>query len=167
LTTTAGWIIAAFGAGAAAGALLLTVRGWLPRAGALQTGTLFLSSTALGLVALAGSTAVAGALALLGGLLGGICGGLATVLIQTSVGPGYLGRVTAVMSLTGFGIAPLVYPVFGAAVAAWGPEPVFLTGAAFACLGGVVGLAAPAVRRAELSRPDARADSAGGQAAAA
>ncbi|MCL2733153.1 MAG: MFS transporter, partial [Actinomycetia bacterium] len=68
----------------------------------------------------------------------------------------YLGRVTAVISLTGFGLAPLSYPVFGAAVAAWGPTPVFLAAAGFACLGALVGLASPAVRAAELSRPAAR-----------
>ena len=151
-----GWIIAAFGAGSAAGALLLTVRGWLPRAGAVQIGTLLLSSAALGLTALAGSPAAAAAVALLAGLAGGICGGLAIALIQSAVDPSYLGRVTAVIGLTGFGLAPLIYPVFGAAVAVWGPTPVFLAGGAFACLGGVVGLAVPEVRRAELSRPPGR-----------
>jgi MFS family permease len=150
-----GWIIAAFGAGSAGGALLLTVRGWLPRAGAVQIGALLVSSTATGATALAGSPAAAAAVALLAGLVGGVCGGLALALVQSAVDPSYLGRVTAVISLTGFGLAPLGYPVFGAAVAAWGPTPVFLAAAAFACLGGLVGLASPAVRGAELTRPPA------------
>ncbi|MBY8876614.1 hypothetical protein [Actinacidiphila acidipaludis] len=151
-----GWIVGAFGAGCAAGALLLTTRGWLPRAGAVQIGTLFLSSLTIGAVPLAGSAAAAAAVALMAGLTGGVCGGPAIALTQAAVDPSYLGRVTAVMSLTGFGLAPLVYPVFGLAVAAWGPTPVFLAAAAFACLGGVVGLTSPAVRRAELSRPGGR-----------
>ncbi|MCL2552347.1 MAG: MFS transporter [Actinomycetia bacterium] len=155
-STGYGWIIAAFGAGSAAGALLLTVRGWLPKAGAVQIGTLLVSSTAIGATALAGSPVVAAAVALLAGLVGGVCGGLALALVQSAVDPSYLGRVTAVISLTGFGLAPLSYPVFGAAVAAWGPTPVFLAAAGFACLGALVGLASPAVRAAELSRPAGR-----------
>ncbi|MBM9506578.1 MFS transporter [Actinacidiphila acididurans] len=147
-----GWIISAFGAGATAGALLLTARGWLPRAGALQIATLFASSAALGLIGLAPSLVAALALALLTGLIGGVCGGLAYALVQTATAPAYLGRVTSVMSLTGFGLAPLTYPLFGAAVSAWGPGPVFLAGAAFAASGGIVGLTAPAVRGAQLPR---------------
>ncbi|SEN68391.1 MFS transporter [Actinacidiphila rubida] len=155
-STGYGWIIAAFGVGSAGGALLLTVRGWLPRAGAVSIGTLFVSSSALGLAALAGSPTVAAAVTLFAGLVGGVCGGLTIALIQSAVHPAYLGRVSAVMSLTGFGLAPLAYPVFGAAVAAWGPTPVFLVSAGVACLGGVPSLASPTVRRAELDRPPGR-----------
>ena len=56
------------------------------------------------------------------------------------------------MSLSGFGLAPLAYPLFGVAAATWGLAPVFLASAAFGMLGGVVGLLAPAVRQAELPR---------------
>ena len=97
--------------------------------------------------------AVAVAAALLTGLICGICGGLSFALIQSAADPRYLGRVTSVMSLTGFGLAPMVYPLFGAAVAAWGPAPVFLAGAAFGALGGVVGLVSPRIRAARLPRP--------------
>ena len=152
-----GWIIAAFGAGAGASALLLTVRGRLPRAGAVQVATLFVGSAGIGLIALAPVLAVAVGAALLTGLICGICGGLAFALIQSAADPRYLGRVTSVMSLTGFGLAPMAYPLFGAAVAAWGPAPVFLSGAAFGAFGGVIGLLAPAVRTARLPRPGSRA----------
>jgi MFS family permease len=145
-----GWIIGAFGLGAALSALLLTVKGWLPRAGAVQIGTLFAGSAVIGLIAVVPVLAVAVAVALLAGLVCGICGGLAFALIQSATDPGYLGRVTAVMSLSGFGLAPLAYPVVGAAIAAWGLAPVFLVSTAFGTLGGVVGLLTPAVRGARL-----------------
>lgn len=148
-----GWIIAGFGAGAAVSATLLTVRGRLPRAGAVQIGTLFAGAAGIGLIGVAHSLVLAVGVALLTGLVCGVCGGLSFALIQAASAPGYLGRVTSVMSLSGFGFAPLAYPVFGAAVGVWGPTPVFLASAALGMLGGVLGLATPAVRAAELPRP--------------
>ncbi len=148
-----GWIVAAFGAGAASSALLLTVRGRVARAGAVQIATLLASSATLGLLGLTRPLALAVGGALLAGLLSGICGALSTALVQTTSEARYLGRVSAVMALTSFGIAPMAYPLFGTAVAAFGPSPVFLAAAAFGALGGVVGLASPAVRGARLTRP--------------
>ncbi|MFG1806629.1 MFS transporter [Streptomyces sp. NPDC049040] len=145
-----GWIIAAFGAGAAAGALLLAVRGRIRRAGAVQIGTLLAGAAAVGSIGVARSLAAAAALALLAGLVCGVCGGLAAALIQTATAPAYLGRVTSVMSLTGFGLAPLAYPLFATATGAVGPSPVFLASAAVAALGGAFTLLLPAVRTAEL-----------------
>ncbi|WP_407564299.1 MFS transporter [Streptomyces sp. 184] len=147
-----GRLVGAFGLGAGAGALLLAVAGRLPRPGLVHVATLVASGAALGCVALAPSHGLAVAACALGGLAGGVCGGLAFALIQTSAAPAYLGRVTAATSLTGLGLAPLCYPVVGAAVGAWGSAPVFLACGAFSCLGAVVCLAAPAVRRAELPR---------------
>ncbi|AZM45513.1 MFS transporter [Streptomyces sp. WAC 06738] len=147
-----GWLVGAFGLGAGAGALLLAVTGRLPRPGLVHIATLVAAGAALGSVALAPSHGLAVAACGLGGLAGGVCGGLAYALIQTSAAPAYLGRVTAATSLTGLGLAPLCYPLVGAAIGAWGSAPVFLACGAFSCLGAVVCLAAPAVRRAELPR---------------
>jgi MFS family permease len=144
-----GWIIAAFGAGAAASALLLTVRGRVRRSGVVQIATLFAGSAAIGLIGAAPVLGAAVVVALLAGLICGICGGLAVAMIQTATDPAYLGRVTSVMSLTGFGIAPLVYPAFGAAVSLWGPTPVFLAAAVVSMLGGAIALSSPAVRAAD------------------
>ncbi|MFF0726588.1 MFS transporter [Streptomyces sp. NPDC004134] len=151
-----GWLVGAFGLGAGAGALLLAVAGRLPRPGLVHIATLVAAGAALGSVALAPSHGLAVAACGLGGLAGGVCGGLAYALIQTSAAPAYLGRVTAATSLTGLGLAPLCYPLVGAAIGAWGSAPVFLACGAFSCLGAVVCLAAPAVRRAELPRPRGR-----------
>ncbi|MHA4816322.1 MFS transporter [Streptomyces aculeolatus] len=147
-----GWLVGAFGLGAGAGALLLAVAGRLPRPGIVHIATLVAAGAALGSVALAPSAGFAVAACGLGGLAGGVCGGLAYALIQTSAAPAYLGRVTAATSLTGLGLAPLCYPLVGAAIGAWGSAPVFLVCGAFSCLGAVVCLSAPAVRGAELPR---------------
>jgi len=88
--------------------------------------------------------------ALLAGLICGVCGGLSFALIQSATAPGYLGRVTSVMSLTGFGLAPLAYPLVGLAIASFGSAPVFLASTALGMLGGLVGLLTPALRSAEL-----------------
>ncbi|WP_333768518.1 MFS transporter [Streptomyces sp. IBSBF 2435] len=145
-----GWIIAAFGAGAAASALLLAVRGRVRRAGAVQIGTLLAGSAAVGFIGVAQVLAAAVGVAFLAGLICGVCGGLAAALIQTATDPAYLGRVTSVMSLTGFGLAPLAYPLFAAAVGAFGAPPVFLASAALAALGGAFTALLPPVRTAEL-----------------
>ncbi|CAG6395354.1 MFS transporter [Streptomyces cocklensis] len=145
-----GWVIAAFSAGAGASALLLTVRGRIPRAGAVQIATLLVGSAAIGFIGVAPVLAVAAGVAFLAGLICGVCGGLASALIQTSTDPAYLGRVTSVMSLTGFGLAPLAYPLFAAAVGAFGPSPVFLASATFAALGAAFTAFLPAIRQAEL-----------------
>jgi MFS family permease len=161
-----GWIIAAFGAGAAISALLLTVRGRLPRAGTVQIATLFAGSAGVGLIGAAPVLPLAVAVALVTGLLCGICGSLGYALIQSATDPSYLGRVTAVMSLSSFGLAPLAYPLFGAAVGVWGATPVFLASAAFGMTGGVLGLVTPAIRAAELPRPSAPAPAPAGVPAA-
>ncbi|WUH94034.1 MFS transporter [Streptomyces sp. NBC_00433] len=145
-----GWIIAAFGGGAAASALLLAVRGRVRRAGAVQTATVFAGAAAVGLIGVAPVLAVAAAVAFLAGLLCGICGGLAAALIQTATDAAYLGRVTSVMSLTSFGLAPLAYPLFAAATGAFGVARVFLASAAMAALGGTITATLPTPRSAQL-----------------
>jgi MFS family permease len=147
-----GWVIGAFGAGAAISATLLAVRGRVRRAGVVQAATLVAGSAGVGFTGVAPALPAAAAVALLAGLACGICGGLATALVQTATDPGYLGRVTSVTSLTGFGLAPLAYPVFAAATSAFGPSPVFLASAALATSGAVLTTLVPAARCAELPR---------------
>jgi MFS family permease len=86
------------------------------------------------------------------GLNAGIVGSLDNALIQTSADPAYLGRVTSVVMLTMVGLAPLSYPVVGAAIGAWGAAPVFVGCGVFASLGAAIALASGAVRHAELPR---------------
>ncbi|MFD8953153.1 MFS transporter [Streptomyces xanthophaeus] len=146
-----GWIVGAFGAGAASSALVLTLVPRFPRAGAVQNLTLIVGSAGIGALALAPTLPVAVVLAVLTGLVCGVCGGLAVALIQSATDPAYLGRVSSVMAFTTVGLAPLAYPLAGSAAALWGVTPVFLAGAALSMTGAAIGTSAPAVRRAELS----------------
>ncbi|WP_046729569.1 MFS transporter [Streptomyces humi] len=147
-----GWVLAGCGVGAGCAALLLTVRGRLPRAGLVAACTILAGSVAIGALALVPGLVGAVLVALLVGLLAGLSGALCQALLQTETEPGYLGRVSAVSGLVSLGLAPLSMPVSAAAVGAYGTTPVYVVSAAVCGLGGVVALAAPGVRRAELPR---------------
>ncbi|MFE4692714.1 MFS transporter [Streptomyces sp. NPDC056749] len=147
-----GWIVSGFGAGAAAGAALLSVVGRLPRAGLLLAGTLLVCSAGAVSIALVPALWIAVAMALATGLCAGTFGGVNNALVQAATDPAYLGRVTSVVMLAMVGLAPLGYPLVGAAIGAWGSAPVFVGCGAFACLGVAVVLASGPVRRAELPR---------------
>ncbi|MGW0856407.1 MFS transporter [Streptomyces sp. NPDC002690] len=147
-----GWIVAGFGAGAAGASLLLAVRGRLPRAGLVQQGCLALGAAAVGGLAFAPTLTSAVGLGAAVGLTAGLSGALCSALVQTTADPVYLGRVTAVAGLSALGLAPLTYPLAGAAVGAWGTRPVFVVSAAIVALGSVTGLCVRSLRHAELPR---------------
>ncbi|MFE4533998.1 MFS transporter [Streptomyces scopuliridis] len=147
-----GWIVAAFGVGAGVSSLLLTVRGRMPRAGLVQSAVLCGGAVAVAALAYAPSLALAVLAGIFIGLLAGLSGALTGALLQTAADPAYLGRVTSVATLFSLGLAPLCYPVTGAAVGLWGTGPVFVVSAAVCGTGGVLGLCFKALRRAELPR---------------
>lgn len=147
-----GWVVAGFGTGAGAAALLLTVRGHLPHAGRLAGVAILGGSVAIGALAYAPSAAAAVGVAVLVGLLAGLSGALCGALLQTHADPAYLGRVTAVAGLVSLGLAPLSMPVAAAAIGWWGTGPVFVASAAVCGLGGVLALCVRDLRRAELPR---------------
>ena len=145
-----GWVLAGFGTGAGGVSLLLTVKGRIPRAGAVLNAAMVVGAVSIGALAYVPLLPVAVAVALSIGLLAGLSGALCGALVQTECDPAYLGRVTAVSSLGSLGIAPLGLPVAGAAIGAWGLGPVFVVSASICALSGVYGLAAKGLRRAEL-----------------
>ncbi|MEV0015998.1 MFS transporter [Streptomyces tendae] len=147
-----GWVLAGFGIGAGAAALLLTVRGRVPHAGYVVAGALVPGAVAIGALAQAPALPVAVGTALLIGLLAGLSGALCGALLQTQSAPALLGRVTAVSGIVSLGIAPLSMPLSAAAIGVWGTGPVFAVSAVVCGLGGVVALCAPGVRRAELPK---------------
>ncbi|RMB84980.1 MFS transporter [Streptomyces shenzhenensis] len=147
-----GWIVSSFSAGAATSAALLAIAGWLPRAGLMMAGTLLVGCAGAAAIALVPTLWLAAVLAAVIGLCAGIFGSLDNALIQTAADPAYLGRVTSVVMLTMVGLAPLSYPLVGAAVGAWGAAPVFVGCGTFASLGVAIALTSSAVRRAELPR---------------
>jgi predicted MFS family arabinose efflux permease len=145
-----GWVLAGFGAGAGAASLLLAVRGRLPRAGLVTGSACVAGAVAIGALAFVPTLGAAVGVALLVGLLAGLSGALCGALLQTQAEPARLGRVTAVASLVSLGLAPLSMPLAAAAIGAWGLGPVYVVSAGVCGLGGVVALAVPALRRAEL-----------------
>lgn len=147
-----GWIVAAFGIGAGAAALLLAVRGRLPRAGLIMCLTVLVGAVAAGALAYVPSVPLAAAVGAAVGLFAGLGGALCGALMQSATDPAYLGRVTSVSTLFTHAVAPLSYPVTGAAVATWGTAPVFAAGAALGGAGAVTGLVVTRLRRAELPR---------------
>jgi hypothetical protein len=64
--------------------------------------------------------------------------------------------VTAVSSFFSLGVAPLSFPLTGAAVGLWGLAPMFAASAAVCALGGVYGLSVRSLRRAELPAATAK-----------
>ncbi|MGW5421415.1 MFS transporter [Streptomyces sp. NPDC003943] len=147
-----GWVLFGFGAGAGAASLLLTVWGRVPRAGAVSGWTMVLGAASIGALAYVPLLPVAVGVALSIGLLAGLSGALCNALVQTECDPAYLGRVSAVSSLCSLGLAPLSFPLTGAAIGLWGPGPVFTASAAICALSGVYALLVPALRKAELPR---------------
>ncbi|MFS4094159.1 MFS transporter [Streptomyces sp. AF1A] len=145
-----GWVLAGYAVGAGAASLLLTVRGRLPRAGLVTGVACALGSVAVGALAYVPTLAAAVGAALFVGLLTGLSGALCGALLQTHTDPAYLGRVTAVAGLISLGLTPLSMPFAAAAIGAWGLGPVYAVSATVCGLGGVVALAVPALRRAEL-----------------
>ncbi|TLQ42343.1 MFS transporter [Streptomyces marianii] len=147
-----GWIVSSFSAGAAASAALLAIAGRLPRAGLMLAGTLLVGCAGAAAIALVPTLWLAAVLAAVIGLTAGVFGSLDHALIQTAADPAYLGRVTSVVMLTMVGLAPLSYPVVGAAIGVWGSASVFVGCGIFASLGVIIALASGAVRHAELPR---------------
>lgn len=145
-----GWIVAGFGVGAGAASLLLAVRGRLPRAGLVLCLSVVVGALAIGALAFVPTVALATVVGLFVGLTAGLGGGLCGALAQTVTEPAYLGRVTSVSTLFTLGIAPLSYPVTGAAVGLWGTGPVFVVSATVCAAGGALGLAFAGLRRAKL-----------------
>ncbi|MFJ4949314.1 MFS transporter [Streptomyces sp. NPDC088760] len=145
-----GWVLAGFGAGAGAASLLLTVRGRLPRAGLVAGYAIITGSVAVGALAYVPALPAAVGTAVLVGLLTGLSGAMCGALLQTQADPAYLGRVTSVSSLVSLGLTPLSMPLAAAAIGTWGLGPVYVASAAVCGLGGVVALAVPGLRRAEL-----------------
>ncbi|KUN86847.1 MFS transporter [Streptomyces griseoruber] len=147
-----GLVLAGFGVGAGAASLLLAWRGRVPRAGrVLALGTIA-GAAAIAALARVPSVAGAAAVALCIGLLAGLGGALSGALVQARAGAAYLGRVTAVSTLVGFGVAPLTFPLVGWSIGAWGTGPVFAACAALCTLSGALALAVRPLRRAELPR---------------
>ncbi|WP_395367092.1 MFS transporter [Streptomyces sp. YH02] len=146
-----GVIIGAFGAGAGASALLLTVRGRIPRAGLTGGWCLLLAGLAVIALGTASKLPFAAAAGALIGLAAGITGSVFAALLQTATDASYLGRVTSVLTLLTVGLVPLSYPLTGILIGLFGPETVFAGYGAVCVLAMVIVMAVRSLRCAELS----------------
>ncbi|MGW0880813.1 MFS transporter [Streptomyces sp. NPDC002671] len=147
-----GWVLAGFGTGAGAASLLLTARGRVPRAGLVLSVCGVASAVAIGALAYVPNVVGAVAVALSIGLISGLSGVLCGALLQARSDRAYVGRVTSVSSFFSLGVAPLTFPLTGAAIGLWGTGPVFAVSAALCGLAGAYGLCSGPLRRAELPR---------------
>ncbi|QNP67285.1 MFS transporter [Streptomyces genisteinicus] len=145
-----GWLLAGFAAGSAAASLLLAVRGRIPRAGLVMGLALVTGSAAIAALALLPGLVAAVAVAALVGVLTGVSGSLCGALLQTAADPAHLGRVTSLATFVSLGLAPLSFPLTGAAVGLWDATPVFAVSALVCAAGAVYGLCSVHLRRAEL-----------------
>lgn len=84
------------------------------------------------------------------GLTSGFATTLTGALVQTVTDPRYLGRVTSVTTLCTLGLAPVLFPAVGITVELWGAGTFFAGCGAICLLAAWLGLAVPALRRAEL-----------------
>ncbi|MFD5504706.1 MFS transporter [Streptomyces sp. NPDC127061] len=148
-----GWVASAFSVGGAAAGLLLTVSPRIPRAGLMMSAALLVTS--VGAVALGRAPSLP--VAVMFGALIGLTSGFTTVvtgaLLQTETAPRYLGRVTSVTTLCALGLAPALFPAVGVTVSLWGAGAFFAGCGAICLLAAALGLAVPALRRAELQPP--------------
>ncbi|MDV9194202.1 MFS transporter [Streptomyces sp. Wh19] len=148
-----GWVASAFSVGGAATGLLLTVSPRIPRAGLVMSAALL--ATSVGAVALGRAPSLP--VAVMFGALMGLTSGFTTVvtgaLLQTETDPRYLGRVTSVTTLCTLGLAPALFPAVGVTVSLWGAGAFFAGCGAICLLAAALGLAVPALRRAELQPP--------------
>jgi predicted MFS family arabinose efflux permease len=148
----AGWVLAGFGTGAGAVSLLLTAKGRVPRAGLVLSVSGVTSAACIAGLAYVPQVPFAVAVALSVGLVSGLNGVLCGALLQAESDPAYVGRVTSVSSFFSLGVAPLTFPLTGAAIGLWGTGPVFTVSAAVCGLAGLYGLCSGPLRRAELPR---------------
>ncbi|WP_406528757.1 MFS transporter [Streptomyces sp. I8-5] len=148
-----GWVASAFSVGGAAAGLLLTVSPRIPRAGLMMSAALLVTSVGAVALGRAPSLPVAVTFGALIGLTSGFTTVVTGALLQTETDPRYLGRVTSVTTLCTLGLAPALFPAVGVTVSLWGAGAFFAGCGAICLLAAALGLAVPALRRAELQSP--------------
>jgi hypothetical protein len=146
-----GWTLGACGAGAVLGALALSRSRSRQAPATAALAWICVDAACLAGLGLTRQLAVATALMCAAGLAAGSATVLLAGLIQANVEPRYLGRVMSLTAFSAFGLTPVSYTLFGAAVSAVGLSRAFLTAAVLVFLPCVVGLAARPVRSVRLT----------------
>ncbi|MDI2126228.1 MFS transporter [Yinghuangia seranimata] len=149
-----GLLLGAWGVGAVATGLVLSVRGHVPHAGRVLIACFAVGGVGTAVMGYAPNLAVAVAGSVVLGLASGFVGTVAGALLQTTAETRMLGRVVALQMLCAVGVIPMSYPLAGLLAGAAGPAAVFGVGAVLGLVAAVAATLAPALRRAELPRPD-------------
>ncbi len=146
-----GLMLAGFGAGAAAGSLLM-VR-WRPagRVGVLAAACIVLQGGAIYAIAASPALGWAAAATALGGLASGPLAVTLNGLTHTHTADTHRGRVTSINTLVSLGITPMAIAVMGFAAAELGTVPSFAACAALDLLAAAACVTVPALRHATLS----------------
>ncbi|GIH17442.1 MFS transporter [Rugosimonospora africana] len=141
-----GLMLAGFGLGAAASALLMTRL--TVRSGPMMAVCAAVQGAAVFAVVLAPVPAVAAAVTAVAGITSGPLAVLISSLSQRHTDDAYRGRVSSVQTLANLGITPLAVAVMGAAVGWLGIVPAFGASASLELAAAVICLAVPSLRTA-------------------
>lgn len=145
-----GYMLAAFGLGAAAGALGAIAVRRRTRAGHLIIGAIAVQALMIGLLAMVHELPLALVVAAVAGVASSLAGTTIITLVQLRAEPAQLGRVMSVVSLSSYGTVPIANAMTGTIAAIASVPPAFLVGAALEGIAAIVGMASRAVRTATL-----------------
>ncbi|GAA1659844.1 MFS transporter [Saccharothrix algeriensis] len=146
-----GYLLAGFGAGAAAGSLLMVRRRPAGRVGVLAAACIVLQGGAIYAIAAAPALGWAAAATALGGLASGPLAVTLNGLTHTHTADTHRGRVTSINTLVSLGITPMAIAVMGFAAAQVGTVPSFAACTALDVLAAAACVTVPALRHATLT----------------
>ncbi|MBP2471281.1 MFS family permease [Crossiella equi] len=147
-----GLLLAAFGGGAALGALVLLRVRVRRRLGVVAAVSAAAEGLATAAMAHAPTLALAVGAAGLVGLVAAPFGVALQTVVQARTPDAFRGRVTSVNTLCGLGIAPLAMSLFGLTADAVGASTAFLVSAGLELVGAALCLSVADLRRAEVPR---------------
>ncbi|CAO1653836.1 MFS transporter [Salinibacterium sp. NYA9b] len=144
-----GFLLAAFGVGAAAGALVMIF--WRPdRAGLWGASFAGIGAILVGVIPWASSLALAAGLFAMIGLCAGPAAALLIGLVQVLTPSQFMGRTMALLTFAALGLIPIGYTGFGALTTAFGTQVAYLTFGSLELAGALFALSVPELRRASI-----------------
>ncbi|MEV0396688.1 MFS transporter [Polymorphospora rubra] len=151
-----GWLVAAFGAGAATAALVLITAPRINRPGLLIPGAALTGAIVMALFAGADNRLLVLALSFGIGVVGGVVGGIVIPLIQTTTPPDLLGRLMSLFGIATIGTAPLSIAAAALITDQAGLRTAFLYASALTLIGALACAASSSVRRLQIQHPAGR-----------
>ena len=145
-----GWLLAVFGAGAAAAALVLIIVSRAPRPGLIVAGAALTGSAVMALFADARSLYLTLSLSFAVGIVGGVVAGIVVPVIQTTTPENLLGRLMSLFGLATVGVAPLSIAAAALVTEQAGLRTAFLFAAALTLIGAIACTTSSYVRRIQL-----------------